>query len=100
MHIVKKLASLRLTLAGMILLIVLALIGSRSPAVDVGVTTLPIAVLVLNLLAAIATNRSFRTQTGLLVFHIGLLLVFVLAGLSVLTRFDGMSKLFRAARST
>ena len=89
MRSMKTLASLRLTLAGMILLIVLALIGSRSPAVDVGVTTLPIAVLVLNLLAAIATNRSFRTQTGLLVFHIGLLLVFVLAGLSVLTRFNG-----------
>ena len=89
MHIVKKLASLRLTLAGMILLVVLALIGTRSSAVDVGVTTLPIAVLVLNLLAAIATNRSFRTQTGLLVFHIGLLLVFVLVGVSVLTRFNG-----------
>jgi len=89
MGFVKKLASLRLTLAGMILLVALALIGSRSSAVDVGVTTLPIALLVLNLLAAIATNRSFRTQTGLLVFHIGLLLVFVLVGLSVLTRFDG-----------
>jgi len=89
MSIVRKLASLRLTLAGMVLLIVLAFMGSRSSAVDVGVTALPIAVLVLNLLAAIATNRSFRTQTGLLVFHIGLLLVFVLVGLSVLTRFDG-----------
>jgi len=89
MRAIKKLASLRLTLAGMFILIVLALVGSRSSAVDVGVTALPIAVLVLNLLAAIATNRSFRTQTGLLVFHIGLLMVFVLAGLSVLTRFDG-----------
>ena len=89
MRFVKKLASLRLTLAGMILLVALALIGTRSSVVDVGVTTLPIAVLVLNLLAAIATNRSFRTQTGLLVFHVGLLLVFVLVGLSVLTRFDG-----------
>jgi len=67
----------------------LALVGTRSPVVDIGITALPIAVLALNLLAAIATNRSFRTQTGLLVFHIGLLLVFVLAGLSVLTRFDG-----------
>ena len=89
MHIVKKLASLRLTLAAMILLVMLALMGSRSAAVDIAVTALPIAVLVLNLLAAIVTNRSFRTQTGLLVFHIGLLLVFVLAGLSVLTRFNG-----------
>jgi len=89
MSIVTKLASLRLTLAGMILLAVLALIGTRSPVVDIGITALPIAVLSLNLLAAIATNRSFRTQTGLLVFHIGLLLVFVLVGLSVLTRFDG-----------
>jgi cytochrome c biogenesis protein len=89
MRFVKKLASLRLTLAGMILLVALALIGTRSPVVDIGITTLPIAVLSLNLLAAIATNRSFRTQTGLLVFHVGLLLVFVLAGLSVLTRFDG-----------
>ena len=89
MRFVKKLASLRLTLAGMILLAALALIGTRSPVVDIGITALPIAVLSLNLLAAIATNRSFRTQTGLLVFHIGLLLVFVLVGLSVSTRFNG-----------
>ena len=88
-RIIRKLASLRLTLAGMILLVVLALIGTRTSAIDVGVTTLPIAILVLNLLAAIATNRSFRTQTGLLVFHIGLLLVFALVGISVLTRFNG-----------
>jgi len=89
MRIVQILASLRLTLASMILLAVLALVGSRSSALDVGVTALPIALLALNLLAAIASNRAFRTQTGLLVFHVGLLIVFVLIGASVLIRFDG-----------
>jgi len=87
--LLRKLASLKLTLVGMVALAVLSLVGTRSEVVDVGWTVAPIVFLSLNLLAAILTNRSFRTQSGLLVFHVGLLLVFVLIGLTVVTRFNG-----------
>lgn len=89
MSLLRKLASLRLTLAGMILLAVLAVAASRSAAVDADITAVPMAILVINLFAALLTNRSFRAQTGLLVFHVGLLLVFACIGLTVLLRFDG-----------
>jgi cytochrome c biogenesis protein len=89
MAMLRKLASLRLTLAAMAVLLILALVGSRSTAIGVGATAIPLWVLSINLLAAILTNRSFRAQTGLLVFHIGLLLLVAIIGLSVLTRFDG-----------
>lgn len=89
MTLLKKLASLRLTLVGMITLALLAILGSRNPDVGTGITIIPLVILVVNLLAALLTNRSFRTQTGLLVFHIGLLLVFACIGLSVLLRYDG-----------
>jgi len=86
---IRKLASLKLTLVGMALLAILSIAGARTDAVDVGWTALPLGLLSLNLVAAIRTNRSFRTQTGLLVFHVGLLFVFLLIGLTVVTRFDG-----------
>ena len=89
MTLLKKIASLKLTLAGMVLLAVLAVIGSRNADIGAGITAFPMAVLVVNLLAALLTNKSFRTQTGLLVFHVGLLLVFVCIGASVLLRYDG-----------
>ena len=86
--LLRKLASLRLTLLGMIMLAVLAVIGTRNAAIGVGVTVIPLVILVVNLLAALLTNRSFRTQSGLLVFHIGLLLVFACIGLTVLDRLN------------
>jgi len=98
MSLLKKLASLRLTLVGMILLAVLAVIASRSAGVDAGVTAGPLLLLVLNLFAALLTNRSFRTQTGLLVFHIGLLLIFVCIGLTLMLRFDGHVEVLQGAR--
>ena len=89
MRVVKLLASLRLTLVGMLALAVLAVVGTRNPAIGTGITIWPIVLLVLNLLAALLTNKSFRTQTGLLVFHVGLLLVFACIGLTLLLRYDG-----------
>lgn len=89
MSFLRKLASLKLTLVGMVLLAVLAVIGSRDAEIGTGVTIVPLVILIANLLAALLTNRSFRTQTGLLVFHIGLLLVFVCIGLTLLLRYDG-----------
>lgn len=89
MGLVRKLASLKLTLIGMVALAVLSLVGARTDAVDLVWTIVPLVLLSMNLAAAILTNRSFRTQTGLLVFHVGLLLVFALIGLTVATRFNG-----------
>ena len=87
--LLRKLASLRLTLVAMILLAVLAVVASRSADIGAGITVVPLVILVVNLFAALLTNRSFRAQTGLLVFHIGLLLVFACIGLTVLLRYDG-----------
>ena len=89
MSLLRKLASLRLTLLSMILLAVLAVLGSRDADIGTGVTVVPLVILIVNLVAALLTNRSFRTQTGLLVFHMGLLLVFACIGLTLLLRYDG-----------
>lgn len=89
MQLLKKMASLRLSLAGMAALAVVAVAAAGRNGIDTAYAAIPIGVLIVNLLAALATSRSFRTQTGLLVFHVGLLLVFLLAGLTVLSRFDG-----------
>ena len=97
MSLLRRIASLRLSLVGMALLAVLAVVASRSPNVDAGVTVAPLALLVINLLAALVTNRSFRAQTGLLVFHVGLLLVFACIGLTVLLRFDGHVEVLQGA---
>ena len=97
MPLLRRLASLRLTLAGMIALAVLAVAASRSADVDTDITAIPMVVLVINLFAALLTNRSFRAQTGLLVFHVGLLLVFAFIGLTVLLRFDGHVEVLQGA---
>jgi cytochrome c biogenesis protein len=89
MRLAKTLASLRLTLLGMLALALLAIVAPRSSIVSIDMTVVPLGLLSINLLAALMTNRTLRTQTGLLVFHVGLLLVFACIGLSVLTRFDG-----------
>lgn len=96
-RLLKNLASLRLTLVGMIALAVLAVVGSRNLEIGTGITIWPIALLVLNLLAALLTNKSFRTQTGLLVFHVGLLLVFACIGLTVLTHYEGRVEVVQGA---
>ena len=89
MPLLRKLASLKLTLAGMAALALVSLSVASKGGIDAGFAAIPVFVLVLNLVAALLSNRSFRTQSGLLVFHVGLLLVFLLAGLTVLTRFEG-----------
>ena len=89
MSSLRSIASLKLTLVGMIWLALVSLAVAGEDGIDAGFAALPILVLVINLLAALLTNRSFRTQAGLLVFHVGLFLVFLLAGLTVLVRFEG-----------
>jgi cytochrome c biogenesis protein len=83
------LASLRLTLVGMVLLAVLALASYTSASLPSFWLVLPLALLALNLAAAILSNPRFRRQGGLLVFHLCLLVIVMLAGIGLMTRLDG-----------
>lgn len=85
----RNLASLKLTLAGMIMVAVTALATYKQGGLSTDWLVIPITVLAINLLAAIVTNKIFRRQRGLMIFHLGLLAAMLLAGAGLLTRFDG-----------
>lgn len=86
---VRALASLKLTLVGLILL------GLASMAVyklDHNATpwlAAPLLLLALNLIAAVATNGVFRRNTPLLVFHLALITIVLLAAAGRLTYLKG-----------
>jgi len=86
---VRKLASLRITVFGIAVVLVL-IVGFRgTPEVIAGWIVMPLALLAINLVAAVATNPVFRLQPALLVFHICLLALVLLLGAGSLARFDG-----------
>ena len=86
---VNKIASLKITLAGMGLLMVGAILSYGNPTgTSVWVLIAPMIILSLNLMAAIATNPRINQQAGLLVFHVSLLLLLLLAALGRLTHID------------
>lgn len=87
--VLQKLASLRLTLAGLAVLIVNSFAVSQWPDAAIPWLVLPLAVLALNLLAALLVRHAFRQQAALLLFHVGLLGVLLLVAAGVLMRFDG-----------
>jgi len=86
----RRLASLRLTLA----LLGLLAAGVAAAFLVEGARTwpvvVPLALLAANLLAAVATNGVFRRQTWLLVFHLGLVALILLVALGRLTYLKGM----------
>jgi len=85
----RRLASLKFTLVGMVLLAGGAALSYGNPAeVSVWVLIVPLALLALNLAAAIVTNPRINRQPGLLVFHVCLLATVLLAGLGRLTHLD------------
>lgn len=85
-----RLASIKLTLVGMVLLCIGAILSYGSNFdFSVWVLVLPLGWLSVNLLAAIATNRKINRQPGLLIFHLGLLGIAVLAAIGRLTHLDG-----------
>lgn len=84
-----KLASLRLTFAGLAWLVFHSIAVSQWPDQTIQWLVLPLALLALNLLAAILVNRSFRSQGALLLFHVGLLGVLVLVAAGIVVRFNG-----------
>ncbi len=84
-----RLASLKFTLVGMVLLAGGATLSYGNPAeVSVWVLIVPLALLAVNLAAAIVTNPRINRQPGLLVFHVCLLATVLLAGLGRLTHLD------------
>ena len=88
-QMLQALASLKLTLLGMVLLGIGAALSYGNPEhVSVWVLVAPLALLAVNLAAAILTNPRINRQPGLLVFHVGLLGMVLLAGIGRLTHLD------------
>jgi len=86
---IQKLASLKFTLAGMILLAIGASLSYGNPTgVSVWVLIVPMVMLAMNLSAAILTNPRINQQSGLLTFHVSLLSIVILAAVGRLTHMD------------
>jgi len=96
-RLLRSLASLRLTMAGLAALTANAVAVSQWPAAAIPFLVLPLSLLAINLLAALLVRQAFRHQTALLVFHVGLLCVLLLAAAGVLLRFDGRVEVIEGA---
>ncbi len=92
-HRFRRLASLRLTWAAMLALVVTIIVARFSVHVSYMWIALPLALMVVNLLAALATNVHLRREPALIVFHLALVALCLLAGLDALTRFQGRVEL-------
>lgn len=89
MSSVRLLASLRLTVPGMLLLATGVLLRYLDAGAAVLWIVLPLLLLAVNLLAALWINPLFRRQPALLMFHVCLLLLVVLIAASQLTSLQG-----------
>lgn len=85
----RRLASLRLTLIGMLSLLGTIFFTYEQPERLAELIVYPLLLLAINLLAALFSNVRFRYQPWLMIFHVCLLLVVVLAGTGLLLRFEG-----------
>ena len=90
MKILRTLASLKLTFAGMAALLAGVLWSCFNPEQPLALIATPLLLLALNLLAAIVFNPRIRQNSGLLLFHVSLLATALLAALSQLTEFVGL----------
>ncbi len=86
-------ASLKLTLPGMGLLLVGVLVSYRFGAVSAWWVAAPLVLLAVNLAAAILVQPRFRRQPGLLAFHLALLAVLVVGAIERLSYFHGRAEL-------
>jgi cytochrome c biogenesis protein len=92
--LLRRLASSRLTLAGMLGLAVGAALNYDNPvSTPVWVLVIPLAVLAVNLCAAVISDPRINRRGGLLVFHLGLLAIAVLAAIGRLTHMEGKVEL-------
>ena len=98
LKVIRRLASLKITLIGMGLLGLGAFQSYGNPVdVSAWVLIVPLAILGLNLASAIITNSRINQQPGLLVFHVCLLTIVTLAGFGRLTHLDAHIELAEAA---
>ncbi len=98
LKLIRRLASLKLTLIGMGLLGLGAFHSYGNPVeVSAWVLIVPLALLALNLASAIITNSKINQQPGLLVFHVSLLAIVILAGIGRLTHLDAHIELVEGA---
>ena len=89
MQWLRRLASTRLTLLGMVLLAIGAGLSYGNPAdVSAWVLIVPLLFLALNLLSAIITQPGINRRPGLLLFHLGLLSICILVAVGRLTYFE------------
>ena len=92
-RLLRPLASLKLTLAGLALLAVGALAAGYGDAPAAVPLAAPLALLAANLLAAIATNPVIRRERALLAFHVALFALVALAAAGRLTYLKGRLEL-------
>jgi len=96
--LLRRIASLKVTLAGMVLLGIGAGYSYGNPmGVPVWVLVVPLAWLAVNLVAAIATNQRINQQPGLLLFHLCLLSIVILAGIGRLSHLNAHVEMLRGA---
>lgn len=88
-RLMRKVASLRLTLVLIALLAAGTIAALRFEDARNWPMVVPLALLALNLVAAIATNGVFRRQAPLLVFHLALVTLLLLVAAGRLTRLSG-----------
>lgn len=89
LSLLRSLASLKLTLAGIIALLCGVLLAYFSADQSSIYIVAPLVLLSVNLMAAIMFNPRIRQNSGLLMFHICLLMIAVLTLLSQLTSMKG-----------
>lgn len=97
MRFLVLLASLKLTLAGMVALGLASIAVYTLEHAASAWLAVPLLLLTLNLVAAVATNGVFRRQTPLLVFHIALVALVALGALGRLTYLNGTAEVTEGA---
>ncbi|BAL22685.1 cytochrome c biogenesis protein ResB [Azoarcus sp. KH32C] len=88
-RLMRRLASLRLTLILFALLACGIVIAYRLTEARTWPVVIPLLLLAVNLIAAVATNGVFRRQTALLVFHLSLIALLFLIAAGRLTYLTG-----------
>lgn len=92
MRLALALASLKLTLLGLILLGLASMAVYKLEHNATPWLAAPLLLLALNLIAAVATNGVFRRNTSLLVFHLALITIVLLAAAGRLTYLNGAAE--------
>lgn len=97
MQFVRALASLKLTIAGMLLLGMASVAVYKLEHNSLPWLAMPLLLLGLNLIAAVATNGVFRKNAPLLVFHLALIGIVLLGAAGRLTYLNGAAEVAEGA---